>query len=198
MKYRVQSDVFFLEKLRKNMFFWWFVTFFSLFSARKFQIQSETHFLVFFKNLVLLVDSLVRSRFFFGFKTTFCWICTPKIKKYFFGKNVLGSYGNIKVYQFHVFSFFFQKSWSFCDFDPTYHWLRHFHFCFLAKFTQQTAVVKAFSTISVITLCSSRRVRWQLMGPIRNFWHAKKIGGSWALARGKRAAGAKILLFWDP
>ena len=99
-----------------------------------------------------------------------------KSKKYFFEKNVLGSYGDIKVYHFHVFSTFFQKSWSFCDFDPTYHWLRHFHFCFLAKFTQQTAVVKAFSTISVITLCSSRRVRWQLMGPIRNFWPAKKIG----------------------
>ena len=27
---------------------------------------------------------------------------------------------------------------------------------------------------------------------------AQKIGVSWAVARGKRAAGAKILGFWDP
>ena len=135
----------------------------SLFFLLESSNYSRKHIFLFFSKSLLCLLTARCDHDFGVFKTLFCWICTPKNIKHFFEKNVLGSYGDIKVYHFHAFSTFFQKSWSFCDFDPTYHWLWHFHFCFLAKFTQQTAVVKAFSTISVITLCSSRRVRWQLM-----------------------------------
>ena len=84
---------------------WHFSLFFLLESSR----YSRKHIFSFFSKTLFCLLTAWFDHDFFGFKTTFCWICTSKIKKYFFEKKRCGKLWWHKRLSFSRFFNFFSK-----------------------------------------------------------------------------------------
>ena len=91
-----------------DVFFWWFVTFFSLFLLESSRYSRKHIFSFFSKTLFCLLTAWFDHDF-FGSKTTFCWICTPEIKKIFFWEKRSGKLWWHKSLSFSRFFNVFSK-----------------------------------------------------------------------------------------